>query len=282
MDFSQWDMKIIVSMSIALVLMSLTFSNIGMAHDSFNASEIPEFNVSESRFDITGEMPEHPGHPSKGTLIWNTEDSVKDQNQVFLKGDYNVDDSYQLGLVNLGNQSDPELEAHIYEWNESGTSPENEDTYTFDNVSDYTELELGDFKVYVEWEEIEENDEYERWLVDWKVNEQPTSESFISRIPIVGNIASAGSELAGTVGWIGSIFAWFSLWITEIALNLIGILYEGISFFVGTFVWLVSSYTTLLENVETWAKIIVAIPGLLLSLEFVKVTWIIIKLIPTI
>ena len=73
MDFTTRDIGILISMSLAVIMISFVFPTIGLADtgDKAAESEIPEFNISTDRFDFAGDFPDNPGTPSTGALERN-------------------------------------------------------------------------------------------------------------------------------------------------------------------------------------------------------------------
>lgn len=288
MQFQFRDIGLIVGLSIAIVFMSYTFPALGLVEeDSATADDIPEFNITASQFDFTGDFPDRPGTPSQNRLVWDDEIGERGtENDVWLWGDR---DSVGLQLV-------------MSDLFNTHTGPGEPLTlramWFFDGVQQNT----TDYNVTGRWEnnnrvwvnknstgdderiqfEILEHDLDDRTVVQYTIDQQPEDEGWIERIPIVGGVFSAGEQLASIVGWIGAVIWWGISWFFEIALNLLALLLKTVTFMVSLFHWLMSSYFGLVAGAPSaWSKVVVTIPGLILFLEFAKVTMIAISLLPT-
>lgn len=270
MNFSDRDIAIVVSMSVAIILMSFVMPAVGLTGDT--ASEPPTFNMTSDRFDFAGDFPDNPGAISKGSLEYNDSKVVQSlDNQVWLEGDSSG--GAELLATNTG--SSGQIEFIV--WENGGIA--NSSTLLF-NATGYETIQEAGYTI--EFEITEFNGTYPAYEVDYEVTQRPTSDGgFISSIPLVGGIFDAGAQLAGIVGWIGSIIWWFATTLFTVTLNLMGILYDGFAFFAGLMVYLGSTYSALITGASSWASIILAIPGLLLGLEFAKLSFVAISLLPT-
>lgn len=276
MNFGRNDLAVIIAMSIAIMGMSFTMPALGLSSE--NASEAPQFDMDSSRFDFAGEFPENPGTPSSGTLTWQDSLGGDSDNQVFLEGD-----SYNgVELVASVPATDPTVRlnnwdsgSNVYNTSVSRTTPGVE-TLIIPISS------ASDWKIEVEFTEIEGSSPDYNFTVEYNVKQRPDSDGgFISSIPVVGGLFSAGAELAGIVGWIGAVVWWFVTFLFQISLNLIGLLFDVMVFGIATISWLTNTYIGLINNAQSWAAIVLTIPSLILSFELAKLVMIAISLLPT-
>lgn len=278
MNFTYRDMLILLSMTVAVILMSFTFTALGLANEDVQENDIPEFNTTAENFNMVDEFPDNPGTPSQFTITWNELLSGSSDNQYWLHGDTNG--GVEAALFNDGNASNPEPRIRINDWNSGSVNSYKE--YNFSEEGNYSVITEGNYTLYIEWDETKnlgENDMSFGVLV--QIREQPSDKGFLGRIPVVGAVFSAGQELASIVAYIGVVIWWISATILEITINLILTLYGVIVFFVSMIHWLLITYTAIITGVSAWASVFLAIPGTLLMLEFTKLLLIGIKLLPT-
>jgi hypothetical protein len=279
MEFTKFDMKIIITMTFAIVVMSLVFPPLGLTSaDSVDENEIPKFNMSADRFDFSGEFPDRPNAPSQGNLYFNEELQGDSDNVLWLDGD--TDNGTEVVLLNDGNLSDPEPEIRVNNWVSGSVS----DT-TIHNFTQVGDIQVHDdygYEVqftYITLENVNESDQTIN--MQYKVRSQPSDQNWVRRIPILGGVVSSGEQLAGMVGWIGSIVWFFVARATETTLNVIAMLLDIVIFMVDTMVFMITTYGDIVTNATQYAAIMVLIPGLILSVEFMKLIMIGISLLPT-
>ncbi len=279
MEFTSHDMKIIVSMVFAIVIMSLVFPPLGLTSaDSVDANEIPEFNMSQTRFDFTNEFPDRPNAPSQGNLYFNEDLQGDSDNVLWLDGD--TDNGTEVVLLNNNNFSDPEPQIRVNNWNSGSVAAT--DIYNFNQVGNIEVHDNFSYEVqftYITLENVNETDQTIN--MQYKIREQPSDRNWIRRIPIVGGIVGAGEQLVGVIAWGFSIIWWFTARAAETGLNIIGMLFDIMSFIIDMLVFMVSTYTAIVQNASEYAAVMVLIPGIVLSLEFMKMVMIGISLLPT-
>lgn len=277
MNISQRDVMLLLTMSLAVVSISFVFPALGLGGESVQENELPQFDIETDRFDVAGDFPASPGTPSSGTLIYDSEESVN-QNQVWLTGGTDGG-GYELVLLPNGTEAD----IRINEWNGSAFEGYNQ-TIVGPNDSTGT-VERDAWGITVETTERFDGDEdtsagyYE---VEYEIIDEPgDGGSLGERIPIVGSIISGTNALAGMVGWIGSIIYWAVQVFFEGILNITGIGYDISSYFIGLFSWLSSTYFGIVSSAgASWVSVFVALPGILLSVMLGKFAIIGVRLIP--
>lgn len=275
MDLTVRDIGLIVSMSIAIIVMIYTAPAAGVA-DGVNQTEPPGFNISADRFDFAGDFPENPGTPSSGTLEWReyVSDAERD-NQRWLEDDRAV-------LAATTNDNEPTVSLSLFDDTGTQTGGGRANVTTNDTTERIT---AGEWKIDVTFKDIvvanQTNNEY-NFSAAYQVEERPDSDGgFGSSIPIVGGLFSAGNELAGIVSWIGAVLWWMSTWLFEVAGNLLGIMFDVATFEIALFAWLTSSYVSVIAGVGGWASIVLAVPSIILALELSKVVMVFLSLLPT-
>lgn len=275
MNLTKFDLTIIVVMSIATISMSFVFPALGLTDASTNESDVPEFDIGSDRFDFAGEVPDNPGTPSQGELELQSDGS----DEVRLHDN----SSHQVSLSTL----DPEgenLTAEVYLslYNETGGSPEEQDTVTLSEEGDTGTLEVGGYAVDVEWirtENVDQSDETA--VITYEITDQPSGETWLTRLPVVGGIVSGASALAGIVGWIGSLIWWGFTFFIQTGLNVVTLVFDVAVYFVSTLSWLTGTYADIVSSADAWAAVFVSIPGILLFGEFAKIVMVLISLLPT-
>lgn len=263
MNFGFRDIMIIMSMSVMVISMNFVFPALGLASDQTSESDIPEFNITTDRFGGYLDKPEFPSTPNRGTI---NHTSTKFDNYA---GSIQV----ELGKGTSGEKvwlvAIEENETHLT--NESASI----DNEIFSSNDVTKRVQLDGYTVDVHSVDISTG-EY-----TYEVVSRPGDSTWYSSIPFIGGIFSAGEQLAGIIGWIGSLLFYFLIGLGSTILNGFVIMFDFVTFAVGLLHWLITTYTGIIANAPTsWASLILAIPGILLSLEFSKVILIIVSLLP--
>lgn len=265
------DAKILLVTALAVVSMSLVFPALGLTDESaVTASEIPEFNVTTDRFAFAGSAPELPNTPTSGTLRLNTSDVQFSKNVVWLSG--TTETGYEMALFDNGQ----EAEVRLNEWN--GTL----EGYNSVNVSegDRAILERDAYEVEIRATE-DMNASGGIYEVDWELRNQPQAGGeFISRIPVVGGIFSAGEAIAGVVAWGFSIVYWFGQVALQGILNAGGAVLDVTGYLFGITAFVATTYTAIVTASASWAAVFVALPGIIFSIIFAKFVAVGLSMIP--
>lgn len=279
MNINKFDMFILMATSIAVISMSFTFPALGLTGNQQNASDIPEFNISKGAADFAREEPEYPGAPSEGTLRYvNGSKTWEDNRQVDLqKGD----PRYTLSFFDRSaNGNKPIWHINLIKFNGSGSYTNDVDI----NESESKELCAVDNAYCVgltNLNVIDNTTGNETAEIDWQINSQPSDQNWLGRLPIVGGIISAGNQLASIVGWGVSIVFHYVIFIMTVIANVLLIFYNIITFVITFIVWLSTTYGAIVSGAPAaWVSVIVAIPGILLSLVFMKLIAVGISLLP--
>lgn len=272
MNFGKWDMMIFVTMTFAVIAMSFTFPALGMTDmDEAEDDDIPEFNMTTDRFDFADQFPDNPGAPSTGQLVWY-EDDPRGERQAT-----DLDPENRLFLFNEGNTTDWELNATLQDWSEE---PPIEETVQLTEVGDRAELENDDYDLDITVLRVQDEGTDDLLITtEYQIEEQPQDNVWYDRIPVVGSVFGAGEQLAGIVGWIGSIIYWFVGTVLATILNMFYAMIEIITFLFSLLHWLISTYGSVISASNSWSTVFILIPALLLFLEFVKIGFIAIHII---
>jgi hypothetical protein len=281
MNLSRGDLAVTMAMSIAVIFMSFTFPALGLTGDSVNESEIPEFNISKGTVQFARENPEYPARPSEGTLRYvNQSESWEDNRQVYLQ---RGSTEYLLSFFDDDSGSGPsnvQYHANLIKFNGTGSYTNDVDI----NESESKSLESVDGAYEVgltNLQEINNTGANQTATVDWEVIEQPSDNSWLGRIPVVGDIISGANQLAAVVGWIGGILWHLTTQILVAIGNAILMFVNVVVYFIDFSWWLTTTYTGIVSGAPTaWASVIVAIPGIILGFQFSKVIAVGIKLLP--
>lgn len=278
MDLTEFDIVILITMTLAVVSMSFVFPALGLADVDASENDLPRYEVSADRFSFAGDRPAPPGTPTQVNLSWNgTEGAYWSDNQVWLNGGTSGGTELLL-LPNSTN--DDAVDVRVNVWSD-GSVPD-ESTQTFDSDGGSGIMQINDYTLLWEATGYEYSNGNVTATVDVEIDEQPVSDGgWIGRIPVVGGLYGAGQATAATLGWFGAIAYWFVESTIQSGLNAIGVLIDVLSYLFGIITWLVSTYGAVITGAQSWVAIFVALPGILLSLVLAKIVMIGISLLPT-
>lgn len=285
MELNKTDVGILFSMSLAIILLSFVAPAAGLTDDSDNVteSEIPDFNISSDRFDFAGDFPDTPGTPQSGTLEYYGEfgsgidgqslmwiDRPKSSGAtVELQNDTQGNGNFQFVFINFTSGNNVDDRYNLTTSDEGELNLHNNESYKIEfTLDDYEEFQNG-------------SDFYAQ--VSWKILETPEdSGGGLAALPVVGWLFDSAEYLVAMLAYLGDIIFWFVGFIFEVTLNLVGILLDISIFFVDLVVFLNSTYFDIVSAANSaWVTTIVAIPGILLSIMFLKLGMIGISLLPT-
>lgn len=276
MEFTQFDFSVIVVMSFAVITMSFIFPALGLTGDNVAENDVPEYNSTVSKYEYRAEFPSNPGSPSKGVMHWNEQKPESEPSQsIFLNGD--TSNGTEIAVVNTGTTSDPEMQVTLQNWTNGGSSQS--DLVTL-NYTEYGTLSANGFDVTVHFDrQSNVNTSSFTAEVEFTVNSEPSDSTWYDRVPVVGGIISAGSDLAAIVGWIGSILFWAMGTVVSILWQSMALVLDVITFGIDMLHWLLIGYFGIIDGASDWAAVMVLVPGIALFLEFMKITMITVDLI---
>lgn len=280
MNFTKTDVLILLSMSLAVIGMSFIFPTVGLAGADTGASEVPEYTLDTEPMNLVGEFPDRPGTPSRGTMTLNTsEDLAFSNNQVWLDG--GTENGTEMVLLPATSENDtPEMVVNNWE-NGNATG---EERFNVTGEGQQFVLNNFDYEVAFTVTEFDETDGYDnaQYEVEFNVQSQPGDGGWLDRVPLVGGIIGAGEALASIVAWIGSILWWFFATAVDTSSAALVVMFDTVTFFVDLISWLVTTYAAIVSNANAgWVSLFVALPGIILSLEFGKLGLIAVSLLPT-
>jgi len=272
MSITKFDVKILVSMSIVVIAMNFIFPPLGLAGDKVSENDIPQFNLSKNTFEFVDQRQEFPNNPTQGELIYIDDNELhQDERQIWLQREDSGDD-YVLSFTNLGgNLSHPGPQWTLTQFNSTGSVVDDETTVL--DEGEFDTMDVGDYELAVETTSIENVNESDLTLIgEWEIITGPSDTTWYNRIPVIGTIFGAGEALAGIVGW-GISIIWDVVYnFIVFSTNLFIVISNLIGFFIDFIVWLSTTYFAIVSGAPTaWASLIIAIPGILLSLVFAKI-----------
>ena len=279
MDLTEFDIVILITMTLAVVSMSFVFPALGMVDVNASESDLPRFTIEEDRFSFAGERPEPPGTPTNIALDWNgSRPAAFSDNQVWLNGNSN---SGGTELLLLPNATDGVMEVQVNVWNSSGAV--NQTTQqTFSSGNESGHIDINGYSILWTVDSYETVGSDVRTDVSIEIDETVVSDGgWIGRIPVVGSLYSTGQATAATLAWFGSIAYWFVESFLQGSLNAIGVLVDVTTYLLSLIVWLISTYGSVITGADSWVAIFVALPGILLSFVLGKIVMIGISLLPT-
>lgn len=277
MEITKFDVGAVFSLSLCIVLMSFAAPMLGLTADAdqTNESDIPEFNISSDRFDIAGEFPDSPGTPGTITPIWYNESITGEGiNQIWLNGD--TSGGTEVVLSNSGTDSNPEADIIVNQW--FNGSVVGQDSYTISSDGGQVRHQNGSYAITFEASFFLKNGtRYDETVIELTgdITERDQSTGLLN------GIFSVASDLASTLVWVGQVFFWGLGFVFEVALTLVFMLFDLVTFLFGTASWLVGTYTSIISAAPGWSGVIVGIPGLLLFFLFAKFAAVGISLLPT-
>lgn len=275
MNFTGRDFGILMAMSIVIISMTFAFPALGLSGSKTTESDIPQFNLTKDRFNFTDEFPENPGTPAKGTLWFDLSLEGDSENSIWLHGD--TSDGVQMVLRD-NNTDNTTARVALYNW--SGGSTTGSDIYNLENVGDIANHNNFSYEVKLEYTKLENVNKSDQTLyVEYTIERTPADTKWYSRIPLVGGLMSAGDNLAGMVGWIGSILYYFVATFIATLLNLIFIVIDVFVFIATFFHWLLSGYFGVVNSAGGFATVVTLIPGIILFLEFSKLGMVVIDIL---
>jgi len=269
MNLSSQDIAILFGMTIAIVSMSFLFPALGMTGDKVNQSQIPNFSVESNSFDFAGEFPKSPGTPTSGTLYLNDSKTPNPDGYTVISNNPTEDITYL-------SPTDTDVSILI---ETDGGDRIYQDIVKLQSVGDTKQFKNNSWTIVLTLENKTLStlgSEWETAEVYFEIVEQPSQND---NDGFFGTITNAGGEVAQIIGWLGSVLFWFVGTIVEFILNIFVITVNITTFIVNYLVFLTTTYTTIVAGAPGWASIIVALPGVLLTLEFAKLAIIAVEVI---
>lgn len=290
MNFTKWDMMILVCMTTAIVFMSIAFPAIGLSDTQVNESDLPEYAIDESVIDVMGDRPQYPRSPSSGELIYNTDRTHEFETVLYRDGH---DAVFLHTFVQNDDPTEHNPEVLLAAFNESNGDPvlADDDEYIA-NQSDFenqtavlleVENDLGNWAIRIEFIQATDwgtnNLEYH---VRWNIVDSPEQESsWYETVPILGGAINTGSELLSIGSWGIMSFLWVTGWFVELAINAIIVITSAVLFAIEWITFILMNYGSLISDANGLAGLILAVPGMLLLVELLKIAFILISLLPT-
>lgn len=276
MNFSKFDISVLVVMSLAVIVMSYMYPALGMSTaPAVNESDVPEFNISSSTYDITGQFPEPPRLSDSGQLEFDEDglgSSAEGVSLLYIQRP--KEDGYSIETYEA---TSGDKKITVINW-ANGTVSDQYD-YPINSEGQTVYHEEDGFTITFEVEKIENGSDSDTLIVvDYKIQSAPDSSDGISSIPLIGDAA----DLVATVISYGvTAFAYISLVIVEIVINVISVSVSLALFLFGQGVFLAATYTDIVTSAPSWAGVVLAVPGLLVSAEFAKLAIVVSKIFPT-
>lgn len=277
MNFSKFDIMILVTMSFAVIIMSFAYPALGLTDQSDEVSEndVPEFNMSASTLDLTGQLPEQPDTPTSGTLSYNQQDgnSISGVNQVWI--DRPKDTGTSLELQNTSTDGFDVVLINF-------TSATGSNVHRYDITgTEGQEILIQDDRWTIRATVTEINNYQQSNMtadVRYEIESEPGDASGLSSIPLIGGISDA---VANILGYIASQIAYVAVFLSEIILNAIIMTFNVAKFLFSLVYWLGTTYGSVVSAAPSWAAVVLTVPSLLLFAEFAKMGIIVIKMLPT-
>lgn len=276
MDFTGRDISILISMSLAVILMTIIFNGMGITNEATNENEIPEFSLDSGNFDFAGQFPDNPGTSSTNFLTYK-ETNQGQAHVVWLNGD--TSGGTQVFIDNTNTTENPEIEIQVSKW-DSGNHVA-EDNYIISEDNPTAIHDNNSYTIEFNWYEItDKGTNNVEVTVQYNIQEQPESGGgFLSRVPVIGGIMDAGSSIAAAVMWVGSVIYWIIAAAVTIIINAIAVIVDTVVFTIDLLSWVSTSYFDIVDHSSSFASIFLVIPGLLVFVEYLKLAFVVTDLI---
>lgn len=281
MNFSQFDMVLLFTMTLAVVLMSFTFPALGLtdSSDEVNETDIPDLNLSSSSWDIVDEFPDHPATPTSGTLKRDDSVQVIGEHQTWISNITDQDNGTSIEIasfgtgnhtINVGDFTDGNATVDIYNITHEGQEIRhaNNSWSIIFNVERYENVGTANATSEVEWEIIESPDADEG--------------GGLTGIPVIGGLFNAGEQLFLALAYLGDILLWGFGFLVEVSLTVVETLLTAMVYAVEMLAWLSTTYASIVSSAPSgFASAVLAVPGALMTFEFLKITFLGIKMLPS-
>lgn len=271
-NFSKTDFQIVMAMVIFVVIISFLFPPMGFTSQNINSTDIPQFNMSQNTFDFVGEAPEMPTSGDSGQLTYVEGAAPNEDN----RDQWIETNEIGISMFNMQTSSDPLPRVQLTNHTDMGSLQD----WEYMNESEF--VTISNWSYEISFDNMQYTDDNQTITVDWEIHERPSDSTFLGSIPFVGGLA----DVAGVLVWIGELLFHYIITIFSGIANM-GIALTNLIVFIFTFLyWILSMYGNVATAAPTaWAAVIMAIPGVVLSFEFVKLLIILIRtasgLIPT-
>jgi len=276
-DITQRDVMLLFTMALAIVSMSFVFPSLGLADESVDANDIPEFSINESRFQFGGSFPTAPGSPSTGELSW-INGSNDQLNQVWLRGD--TSGGVEMALLPPSSSTDP-VQVIINEWSSGSV--------TYSERFNFTQSDVGNETVFVNeslgyrltLEPMTIDRDAGDYVIRYEIIAQQVDAGWLEGVPVLGTAVKGAQATAATLAWFVDIAVWAITYLFEIIANTAGVAADVTVYLVGLMAWLSTTYTSIVAAAGSWAAVFLALPGIIFSAVLAKLIIIGIGLLPT-
>lgn len=284
-DLTTDDIRILMSLLVMVIFMSLILPGVGLSDTSFDLEEAPSINVSDINIDIRDDIPQYRPETSTEGYIGETDVNVDSENDKFIWRDEAgyFSDASGTKLIVFHDPPSEKTSVELGYYDADGLAEE-EDAYwnwsdleegeTADEVGGETqELEIqtdnGEDIVIVDIVEFKEGavDEGGKSVVEYDVQNAATPDSFLGGIPVIGGAADA---VGSAVAWIANVIMWFPLFVFSIITAIASVLWNISSFFFDLVVWISEGFTKMIVDAPGPASIIALVITILFSVYLTK------------
>lgn len=281
MNITTRDVAVLIVMSLAIVGMSFVMPAMGLTEANTDESDVPEFTINGSRFDFAGDFPDQPHTPASGDVFFNSDTFVR-ENQLWLEGNTKSGIKISVTSSNNGTLFVDEWDSGLVVGSDSYDLVREGQTIRHDNFSYEIDFVVTNYTSIQNSTPDDPDSVVDAYRVEYTIINQPTTGGgWLGRITEAGGLFETADALAGMLGWIGTVIWWFFVTIFEIALNLLALLVDSLTFFTDLALWLINTYGEVISSAEGFAQVFVAIPGIILSSVLAKVVFVALSLLPT-
>lgn len=273
MNFGKFDIYMIVGMVFSLIIMSILLSSLGISDGAVNTDNIPEYNISTNTFNFVSEPPDQPRSAEVGELIWRANDNERTREHdkwLAYDGQYGE----KLTFANLS--STPSRDTMAVTISKFNSTDSYGRTY-YINLSDRMLITDFDYEITVEYAELQNDRDA---IGTFKTHETPGG-GFISNIPVLGEAYDTAQAIVSIIAWLGEIFIYYIVFIVELIINVLIAIFQIFQYVFTLITWMLSVFNTIIFNSTSFFAILMFIPIIILFLELLKITLIVVSVLPT-
>lgn len=250
MNFSEFDIKVLVVSAITLVLISATAGATPLAG---GFGEPPRY---DSEAEINFNVPSQPGATvfSSGEIRYGAGIETYEQNDIIVNSDNYL---VRVSVVNGTDMDNQDVTVGLLVDNRSGQ------TFNSTEVDFNETVYMNEQRFGVEYTYTERTNSTA--TVEWELVTNPPLGDDGS-----GGIWGALMQIASWIGYIAELAAFaiqalFNsiVFVSEVLVGIVTYIYE-------IFAWITGGYGTIIEASPAWATIFVAIPAFLVGIELMK------------
>lgn len=266
MDFTQFDIKVLVVSTFALLLISATAGATPIGGDF---GEAPRFNQTAS-LDLS--VPNQPGPDvsTEGELRTGPDIPGHEQERYIIRSD-----NLEVSVIATGYNPPNSTSVNVvleYVNTTNASNPQTILTNEILNVTEGTELVANNVAVLFEY--TENNSDYA--TIQWDVRNYPDVSQEGSG---GGGLWAALNNIGEWIGYAAQLLGFFADAVFAAIVFVFTMVIDIVSYIVGLIAWITGGYGSIIGSAPTWASPFIAIPALALGFELMKLIIIVIDVL---